>query len=547
MNTPRVAIYARFSSDRQDERSIADQVALCRDYAARHGWQVAGIYSDHAISGASIHGRGEYQRLLADAEARRFDLILAEDVDRYARNAADAMRFQQLAEFAGVRIYTVADGEANELLFGFKGLMSALWLKTHALKTRRGQEGRVRAGLVPGGRAYGYAPVPGKPGERTIIEAEAETVRRIYREFAAGRTPRDIAHDLNRDRVPPPRGDRWNASALNGGKARGTGILANALYRGVIKFNRVRMVKDPATGKRISRINAGDAIREAAAPALAIVPAELAAAVDARLAERARMHKPHEARRARHLFSGLLRCAACAGGLITSGVDKSGRKRLRCSRDHESGTCPAPATFYLDTVERLAIGRLRAEFRHPDVIAEYVREYHAERERLAGTQRQRRDVLEKRLGQLEREAARVVDLLVQSVGDATALGDRSKALAAEREALRAELAGLEDAPNVIALHPAVLARFEQCCRRLLAHDLGQAAVAGDPEAAAAIRDLVEAVTVRRDATRPEGLAIEITGRLAALVGAPQPGVWGIAVAGGRYRHSPHPLRFRLAG
>jgi site-specific DNA recombinase len=64
---------------------------------------------------------------------------------------------------------------------------------------------------------------------------------------------RDIAHDLNRESVRPPRGRRWNASTINGNAQRGAGLIFNELYAGRIVWNKVRMVKDPDTGKRLSR------------------------------------------------------------------------------------------------------------------------------------------------------------------------------------------------------------------------------------------------------------------------------------------------------
>jgi site-specific DNA recombinase len=128
--------------------------------------------------------------------------------------------------------------------------MSAMYLKQLAHHVRRGQAGRVREGFSGGGLTYGYAPVLGKRGERAI-EAEAEIVRRIYREYVAGRTPRDIAISLNHDEVKPPRGEFWGASTIHGNRARGSGLLSNALYDGRLVWNKVAMRKDPATGKRI--------------------------------------------------------------------------------------------------------------------------------------------------------------------------------------------------------------------------------------------------------------------------------------------------------
>jgi DNA invertase Pin-like site-specific DNA recombinase len=50
----KVAIYTRYSSDNQRDASIADQLRLCREFAARQGWTVVQEFTDHAISGATL-------------------------------------------------------------------------------------------------------------------------------------------------------------------------------------------------------------------------------------------------------------------------------------------------------------------------------------------------------------------------------------------------------------------------------------------------------------------------------------------------------------
>ena len=84
----KVAIYARYSSDNQREASIEDQFRLCREYAKRQGWQLVESYSDQAISGASLLRPG-IQTLLADAQSKRFNVILAELLDRISRDQED--------------------------------------------------------------------------------------------------------------------------------------------------------------------------------------------------------------------------------------------------------------------------------------------------------------------------------------------------------------------------------------------------------------------------------------------------------------------------
>jgi DNA invertase Pin-like site-specific DNA recombinase len=87
--TPRVALYARYSSDNQRDASIEDQLRQCRERAAREGWSVVDSYSDRAISGASLIRSG-IQELLADAQAGRFDMVLSEALDRISGFASQA-------------------------------------------------------------------------------------------------------------------------------------------------------------------------------------------------------------------------------------------------------------------------------------------------------------------------------------------------------------------------------------------------------------------------------------------------------------------------
>src|SRR5262249_15811275 len=145
-------------------------------------------------------------------------------------------------------------------------------------------------------------PVPGKRGERVIIEEEAAIVRRVFAEYVAGRTPRDIAIDLNRDNVKPPRGEFWSAGTIHGNRARGSGLLSNALYDGRLVWNKVTMKKDPATGKRISRVNPESEWQTTAVPHLRIVDADTFTAARERMDSRSH-EAPAKARRPRHLLS----------------------------------------------------------------------------------------------------------------------------------------------------------------------------------------------------------------------------------------------------
>jgi len=233
-----VAIYARYSSDNQRDASIEDQIRLCQERAAREGWRIHNCYTDHALSGASLMRPG-IQMLMQDAAAGRFEVILAEALDRLSRDQEDIAGIYKRLRFAGVRIVTLSEGDVSDLHIGLKGTMNALFLKDLADKTRRGLRGRVEAGKSGGGLTYGYDVVKkfdgnGEAirGDRTINKAQAAIVLRIFREYAEGRSPKAIVHQLNRDRVPCPGGAAWGASTIHGHRRRGTGILNNELYVG---------------------------------------------------------------------------------------------------------------------------------------------------------------------------------------------------------------------------------------------------------------------------------------------------------------------------
>ena len=138
----RVAIYARYSSDKQREASIEDQIRVCEERAELEGWKIIKSYFDRATSGASLIRPG-IQELMSQAQAGKFDLVLSESLDRISRDQEDIAGVYKRLRFAGVEILTLSEGPINELHIGLKGTMGALYLKELADKTRRGLRGRV--------------------------------------------------------------------------------------------------------------------------------------------------------------------------------------------------------------------------------------------------------------------------------------------------------------------------------------------------------------------------------------------------------------------
>jgi DNA invertase Pin-like site-specific DNA recombinase len=152
-----VAVYARYSTDRQDSRSIDDQIRRCRAYSDARGFQVVDTYSDAAVSGSHME-REHLQRLLADAGRRRFDCVLVDDLSRLSRDLGATWRivFEDLA-VRGVRVVDCTTGMASDsagarLTFGALALVNDTFLQLVRAETHRGLEGRALAGFATGGK-----------------------------------------------------------------------------------------------------------------------------------------------------------------------------------------------------------------------------------------------------------------------------------------------------------------------------------------------------------------------------------------------------------
>src|ERR1700730_339851 len=217
-NVRTAAIYARFSNDElQKQRSIDDQVALCCDIAKRQQINVVATFSDRGKSSATLVDRDGLLEMMNAAKARRFDVLIVESLDRLSRDQEDLPGLFKRVTFFEIEILTANEGVATPIHVGLRGMYGAMFLKDLGDKVRRGHSGRVREGKFPGATPYGYRRVLGKPGEREIDPEQANVVLRIFKEYAAGRSPRAIAAGLTADGILSPNGGPWNYAWLMGG------------------------------------------------------------------------------------------------------------------------------------------------------------------------------------------------------------------------------------------------------------------------------------------------------------------------------------------
>lgn len=105
------------------------------------------------------------------------------------------------------------------------------------------------------------------------------------------------------------------------------------------------MLKNPDTGRRVSRPNPPEEWKREQVPDLAIIERELFDSVQARKALRSKDF-PTKHRKAKRLLSGLLKCHKCGGGISVKDRDH-GRIRVHCSTRRESGSCDTRKSIIL--------------------------------------------------------------------------------------------------------------------------------------------------------------------------------------------------------
>lgn len=506
----RTVIYARFSSDNQNPRSTADQTALCRQRAEQEGWPVVGIFEDAAISGAA--GIGEQQRpglnaMLKLIEAGGVDQVLAESTDRISRHVADAHVVRERIEFAGARLFTLFDGTVTPMIGLVKGFMDAQFRTDLAKRVRRGQIGTLKQGRIPGSIAYGYrqANQLNEKGEvirgiREIDPERADVVRRIFAEYAAGRSPRQIAAGLAAEGVPAPHGGHWHDTAIGGDVRHKRGILRNETYIGIVTYGRSKVVVNPQTRRRLMRPNGEEAVERQSIPHLRILDDETWRKAQERLASNQGV-RPERQRRPKHILSGLGVCGVCGAPWVKASGDfwrcSNFRYRLGCTNNRMVST---------KVYERAALADLKAGLLAPEVVSEYLREYHRDFARQSADLTRDRNRTERKLDEADRRMARLLKAFTDGGSEFAEIRSMLAAARDEKERLTRELASMDAMPNVLALHP----RAEEVYRKQV-EELEQAL--RDPatqiEAIPRLRAMLARIIVRPNEEKKRGVKVEV--------------------------------------
>jgi site-specific DNA recombinase len=470
----RVAIYARYSSANQREASLDDQIHRCSEFITRRGGLVPPelVFGDKAVSGASLQ-RPAFERLWRLVESKKIDVIVTEDASRITREFADsAVLFRDLA-WLEVPLLGVADGidtsrKNAKLDYGIKSLMNDVYREDLRDKTKRGLDGRARAGFSTGGSLFGYRTRPVQPNGRlighevVIDQAQAETVRRIFRMYAEGQSYESIARQLTSERVGTP---RPNSHRRLKGWVPGTirDFLSNESYIGNWSYGDREWRKPPGSNSRRYRNRPEEEVHRAHYADRIIIDQDLWDTVqERRRVTAARYGKGQKAGgavspgpRSHYVLSGLLTCGVCGGNMAVSGG--SSAAYYRCTGAKKRGSCSNRLSQREDVAAQKILAAVREILMSPENIIEMRRTITEKLSKVSHAQDRELKAIQERLQDTEVKIRNLIATLSEGFRS-EAIRQSLQNLERQAEADRKSIAALKQSAQeaLILPHPSML-------------------------------------------------------------------------------------------
>ena len=352
-----VVIYARFSSNNQQEISITGQLDLCMEHCQRYGLHIKAIYVDMAQS-ARYDNRVAFQRLNADILNEYYNgcRFLVYSNSRFARNRSDSVFYRDFYGRFGLEFDSVTEicprGADGTFITSIREVMDEHYSHNLSQNVVRGLMQRANMCQYTGGMVtYGYSVNP-QTRQYEICESEAENVRLVFKMYVAKQGYTEILRELDKRGAVCRSGKPFNKNSIGD-------MVSNEKYAGIYTYNK-RTGKN-AIGERNSHSYKDDSevIR---------IPGGIPAIVDEHTFKQAQKRKEENRKGTRsrrekenYLLTGLIVCGEC-GHAFTSNRRFSGRNKkkylsYRCTNHNKGSKCTCKEVsceyleaFVLDTI-----------------------------------------------------------------------------------------------------------------------------------------------------------------------------------------------------
>lgn len=224
----RLAAYCRVSTEKEEQMdSLVHQKEFFEEYAKKNRHELFSLYADEGISGTSLEKRAQFKRMMCDAEAGKFEILVVKDVSRMARNTVDFLQSIRKLKSMGINVLFINSnmdslGESEFVLTIF-GAMAQEESENLSKRVKWGKKINAQKGRVPQ-RIYGYDRIDNFTLQ--INSVEAEVVRQIFKLYIEeGLGCRVISQQLNAQHVKTKLGHAWEPKAIRR-------ILTNSIYCG---------------------------------------------------------------------------------------------------------------------------------------------------------------------------------------------------------------------------------------------------------------------------------------------------------------------------
>lgn len=228
----RVAAYCRVSTDHEEQiNSYESQIKFYDQMIAENPeWIKVDIYADKGISGTQAYNRDEFQRMIADAEAGKIDLILCKSISRFGRNVIDILKYIRILKNLNIAILFEEEHintleVQGEMLIAILASLAQQGSTNISFSSRKGNEMKMLRGeLVGQYKVYGYR-YDEEVENLVIVEEEAEVVRKVFDLYLSGLGTGKVAKKMNEEGYLTPKGKKWRDTTV-------ADMIKNYKYRG---------------------------------------------------------------------------------------------------------------------------------------------------------------------------------------------------------------------------------------------------------------------------------------------------------------------------
>ncbi len=316
----RVAAYARVSVEKQAALdSLSNQVSYYNDYIGNHpGWLFAGVYADYGLSGTK-ENRPEFQRMLTDARAGKFDVVITKSITRFARNTVTLLKTVRELKELGIEVLFEKENMSSfsadgDLMLSLIAMFAEEEARSASENKRWQIQKQFEEGIPTWHNLFGYRMVN---SQLQIVEEEAVVVRRIFNDYLAGMGTQAIARKLNDDGLLFDK-KAWKPIHIYD-------LLRNEKYAGNMLLQK-KYVEDFRTKKQ--RRNRGERrqyyVEESHEP---IVSPELFRQVQEEIVRREKLYESKHKTEG-HLFSRLIYCGDCGSTYVRKNAPTSQKRRF---------------------------------------------------------------------------------------------------------------------------------------------------------------------------------------------------------------------------